>query len=116
MLNVSAVELLVILAVGLVVLGPQKLPGAARQVGRVLTELRRMASGFQAELRDAFDDVNASEASPPRSPPLAHQGPLAPPVDPAVPAQPAGGPAASPAPNVRSPRGRAPLSPPEDTA
>jgi len=116
MLNVSAIELLVILAVGLVVLGPQKLPGAARQVGRVLTELRRMASGFQAEIRDAFDEVNASEASPPLSPPQARRGPLAPPVDPVTPAQLAGGAADAPAPNVRGPRGRAPLSPPEDTA
>ena len=112
MLNVSAVELLVVLAVGLVVLGPQKLPGAARQVGRVLTELRRMASGFQAEMRDAFDEVTASEPSPPLSPPRARQGPLAPPVDSAAPARPA----AAPAPDVQAPRGRAPLSPPEETA
>lgn len=46
--------MLVILLVALLVLGPNKLPGAARQVGKVLGELRRMSSGFQAEMRDAM--------------------------------------------------------------
>ncbi|HEX9683675.1 MAG TPA: Sec-independent protein translocase protein TatB [Acidimicrobiales bacterium] len=69
MFNVSAVELMVILTLGLIVLGPQKLPEAARQVGRVVTELRRMANGFQTEMRDA---LRATETSVPASrPPLA---------------------------------------------
>jgi Sec-independent protein translocase protein TatA len=38
------------------VLGPDKLPGAARQAGRWLGELRRLSSGFQAELRDALQE------------------------------------------------------------
>jgi Tat protein translocase TatB subunit len=56
MLNVGTPELLVILVVALVVLGPNKLPGAARQIGRAVAEVRRMSSGFQAELRDAFQE------------------------------------------------------------
>jgi Tat protein translocase TatB subunit len=52
--NVGGAELLVILLVALLVLGPNKLPDAARQVGRALGELRRMSSGFQAEMRDAL--------------------------------------------------------------
>lgn len=110
MLNVSAVELLVILAVGLVVLGPQKLPGAARQVGRVLTELRRMASGFQAEMRDAFEEVTEADTPPPLAPPPRRR-PLAPPVD----VNGSVRPVVSPGPQS-TPRGRAPLSPPEDPA
>src|SRR3954451_20437612 len=47
---------MVILLVALVVLGPDKLPDAIRRVGRVYGELRRMSNGFQAELRDAFDE------------------------------------------------------------
>lgn len=54
MFNVGGAELLVILLVALLVLGPNKLPDAARQVGRALGELRRMSSGFQAEMRDAL--------------------------------------------------------------
>jgi Tat protein translocase TatB subunit len=55
-LNVGTPELLVILVVALLVLGPDKLPGAARQVGRAVGELRRLSSGFQAEIRDAMQE------------------------------------------------------------
>lgn len=56
MFNVGTPELLVILLVALLVLGPDKLPGAARQVGRFVGEFRRMSSGFQDELRDALQE------------------------------------------------------------
>jgi sec-independent protein translocase protein TatB len=55
-LNVGTPELLVIMVVALIVLGPTKLPEAARQVGRAVSELRRLSSGFQAELRDAMQE------------------------------------------------------------
>ncbi|MDP9419597.1 MAG: Sec-independent protein translocase protein TatB [Actinomycetota bacterium] len=54
MLNIGPAELMVILVIALLVLGPNKLPDAARQVGRALGELRRLSSGFQAEMRDAL--------------------------------------------------------------
>ncbi|MGE3445483.1 MAG: Sec-independent protein translocase protein TatB [Acidimicrobiia bacterium] len=54
MFNISGMEFLVIALVALLVLGPEKLPEAARKAGRVVSELRRMSSGFQAEMRDAF--------------------------------------------------------------
>ena len=56
MFNVGGPEVLVILLVALIVLGPSKLPEAARQVGRAMTEFRRMSSGFQQELRDALQE------------------------------------------------------------
>ena len=56
MFNVGTPELLVILLVALIVLGPSKLPDAARQVGKFVGELRRMSSGFQDELRDAMQE------------------------------------------------------------
>jgi sec-independent protein translocase protein TatB len=55
MFNVGGGELLVILLVALIVLGPQRLPDAARQVGRVMGDIRRISGGFQQELKDAFD-------------------------------------------------------------
>jgi len=55
-LNLGTGEVLVILVVALLVLGPDKLPGAARQAGRWIGELRRLSSGFQAELRDALQE------------------------------------------------------------
>lgn len=53
-----------ILVIALLVLGPEKLPEAARQAGRVLAELRRMSSGFQAEMRDAMHNPVAGPPAP----------------------------------------------------
>ena len=47
-MSLGPAELLVILIVGLLVLGPQKLPDAARQAARGLGQLRRL----QATVRD----------------------------------------------------------------
>ena len=69
MFNVGTPELLVILLVALIVLGPDKLPDAARKVGRFVAEVRRMSTGFQTELRDAMQEpVTTSE--PRRSDPV----------------------------------------------
>ena len=56
MFNVSGGELMIILVIALVVLGPEKLPEMIRKVGRVYGELRRMSSGFQEELRGVLDE------------------------------------------------------------
>ena len=69
MLNLGTGEVLVILVVALVVLGPDKLPGAARQAGRWLGELRRLSSGFQAELRDALQEPVDQTPRPPTTAP-----------------------------------------------
>jgi sec-independent protein translocase protein TatB len=67
MFNIGGGELLVIVLIALIVLGPQRLPDAMRTVGRVVGEVRRISSGFQQELRDAFEDSEiADEASAPR--------------------------------------------------
>jgi Tat protein translocase TatB subunit len=71
-LNLGTGEVLLILVVALVVLGPDKLPGAARQAGRWIAELRRLSSGFQSELRDALQepvDFTPRPASPQRPAP-----------------------------------------------
>ncbi|MEY2453455.1 MAG: sec-independent protein translocase protein TatB [Acidimicrobiaceae bacterium] len=57
MFNVGAGELLVILLIALIVLGPDKLPETARKIGNVMGELRRMSSGFQSEMRSAMDEA-----------------------------------------------------------
>ena len=46
-------KILVILFIALVVLGPEKLPDAARKAGRVLTEVRRISGGVSAGLEAA---------------------------------------------------------------
>mgnify|MGYP001161140701 FL=1 len=54
--NLGGSEVLVILLVGLLVLGPARLPEVTRQIGRVLREVRRVSTGFQEELRAAVED------------------------------------------------------------
>jgi sec-independent protein translocase protein TatB len=54
--NLQGGELLIILVLALVVLGPEKLPEAMRRVGRAYAELRRMGSGFTREFRDAIEE------------------------------------------------------------
>ena len=68
MFNISATELLVIAVVALLVLGPDKLPDAMRKLGRATRELKRITSGFEAELRDALSDPVEATPSTPSSP------------------------------------------------
>jgi Sec-independent protein translocase protein TatA len=76
-------EILVILVAGLLILGPKRLPDAARQVGKAVAELRRMSSGLQAEMRDAFETTTSVDPEP--APPAAVVPPPLPPA-PATPA------------------------------
>jgi Tat protein translocase TatB subunit len=65
-LNVGTPEMLVILVVALLVLGPNKLPEVARQVGKAVGEIRRLGAGFQAEMRDAMQEpVKVDPVEPP---------------------------------------------------
>ena len=59
MFNVGGGELLVVLLLALVFLGPDRLPDAAKKLGRLMGEVRRMTSGFQEEVRSAMD-LNAT--------------------------------------------------------
>lgn len=62
MFNVGGPEFLVILLVALIVLGPSRLPDAARQVGKFMGEMKRMSSGFQQEFKNAIDDGSGKSA------------------------------------------------------
>ena len=60
--NLGWAEVAVIVVVALVVLGPDKLPGAARQIGNVIRQFRRISTGFQQELQNALDEPIEAEA------------------------------------------------------
>jgi len=65
--SVGAPEILVVFLVALIVLGPDRLPKAAKQLGRAVAEFRRVSSGFQDEVKRAIDftdDRPAGDASP----------------------------------------------------
>lgn len=56
MLDPSPEKLLVVGFIAFLVLGPDRLPQAARTLGRYVAHLRRMSSGFQTEVRDALGE------------------------------------------------------------
>jgi sec-independent protein translocase protein TatA len=53
-------ELMVILVIALIVLGPQKLPEAARSIGKGMRELKQSLTADDDE-RDAYDYDTPSE-------------------------------------------------------
>jgi len=54
--NLQGSELVIILLLALVVLGPEKLPEAMRKMGQFYAELKKMSQGFQQEFRNATDE------------------------------------------------------------
>jgi Tat protein translocase TatB subunit len=79
MFNLGPMELLVIVVVALVVLGPQRLPDAMRQVGKGVAEVRRWSSTMTTSVQSAFDDRPAvPTASPAPTPALVEATPDAP--------------------------------------
>jgi sec-independent protein translocase protein TatB len=56
--SLSPLEVVTVAVVALIVFGPQKLPQIARQIGRALNEVRRMASDVKSEFDSGlrYDD------------------------------------------------------------
>ena len=68
MFNIGPLELIVLGMVGLIVIGPDKLPGLAKDAARLLRTLRDMAQGARTQLRDElgpeFADVDLRNLNP----------------------------------------------------
>ena len=56
MFNLQGSELVIILLLALVVLGPEKLPDAMRKLGEFFAQLKKMSSGFQQEFKSMTDE------------------------------------------------------------
>ena len=54
--NIGSGEVLVVLVLGLLILGPERLPDFARKIGSFLKQAKRMSRRFQEELRSAIED------------------------------------------------------------
>ena len=67
--NLGPMEILVVLMVALIVLGPKRLPEAGRQVGRAVAEVRRWSNSMQAEVRAVLDEDVEAPPPPPWNPP-----------------------------------------------
>ena len=62
MFNIGGGEILVILVVALIFLGPSKLPEIARTLGRTTQAIRRVSESFRSELSSAVDDNTEMQA------------------------------------------------------
>jgi sec-independent protein translocase protein TatB len=56
MFNLSGSEIVFLLLLALIVLGPEKLPEAVRRFGKGYAEFKKMSTGFQSELKSALDE------------------------------------------------------------
>lgn len=86
MFGMGMPEILLILAIALIVIGPKKLPDLAKSLGRALNEFKHAANEFKdtmdldndiREVKKSFDDVEAElkkkntiEIKPEKAPPL----------------------------------------------
>ena len=57
MFNIGMTELLVILTIGLIVIGPKKLPELARSLGKGLAEFRRASTEMRREFLEVADEA-----------------------------------------------------------
>jgi sec-independent protein translocase protein TatB len=68
--DLSLTKLLVLAVIALVVFGPHELPKIASQAGRALRDLRRIAEGAKADLREGlgpeFQDFDFEDLNPRR--------------------------------------------------
>jgi sec-independent protein translocase protein TatA len=68
MFGIGLSELVVVLAVALIILGPQRLPEVARMLGRAYGQLRRASEEFQNTIRQDLaalerqEDANRNKA------------------------------------------------------
>jgi sec-independent protein translocase protein TatB len=66
--DLSLTKILVLAVIALIVFGPNELPKVASQAGRMLRDLRRIAEGAKADLRDGlgpeFKDFDFEDLNP----------------------------------------------------
>jgi Tat protein translocase TatB subunit len=81
MFGIGMPELVLILAVALIVLGPKRLPEIARALGKGLAEFRRATDELKAELRHVENDMDETslEATSRDNPVAANSEPTNPP-------------------------------------
>ena len=68
MFNIDATELILLLVLGVVMFGPEKLPAFARKAARVFVALRGIANNAQTQLREElgpeYSDLKIEDLNP----------------------------------------------------
>ncbi|MEY2721897.1 MAG: hypothetical protein RL245_1290 [Pseudomonadota bacterium] len=68
MFEVGFSELLLIMGLALLVLGPEKLPKVVSQIGRWMGRARAMARQFREQLEDETAEIHRQRSAPPPEP------------------------------------------------
>jgi sec-independent protein translocase protein TatB len=58
-MNISSTEILVVLIVALIVLGPQRLPGAMKSAGKAYRDFKKMSTTVQKEINQVVNDTTS---------------------------------------------------------
>jgi sec-independent protein translocase protein TatB len=96
MFGIGMTELMVILVIALLVIGPKKLPEMARSLGRGLAEFRRASNDLRREFSEVVEEARIEPLDAPTQP----SSPL-----PDAPAKAEADPAPDPAPAASDPEG-----------
>lgn len=75
MFGIGLPELILIMAVALIVVGPEKLPELAKTLARQMIELKKAANTLKNSLNDDGDDLKPWEKITPDNPQIAHHRP-----------------------------------------
>lgn len=87
-MNLSFGELLVIMAVALLVFGPDKLPEIGKNLGRAVRSFRSASSELQQELGTSLNFLDDEKSKAPQQQEAQAPAPLPPPPAPVMPAEP----------------------------
>ena len=80
MFGIGSTELLVILVVALIVLGPKSLASVSRSLGRAIGEFRRVSTEFQRTINLEAAEEDARQAAKKAGTPAGNRAQQAPPV------------------------------------
>lgn len=66
--NIGTWEIIIILLIAVIVIGPSKLPDAARSLGKAMGEFKRATSGVKKEFEEAILRDPPAKPKPPSEP------------------------------------------------